>query len=95
MMKKKSYESINELHNKASLSAEIAGWYGMLAIIGAYALVSFKIIPSDSIWFQALNLTGAIGLIWIAWVKNVRQSVVLNVFWAIIAVIAIATIFMK
>lgn len=69
--------------------AEVAGWYGIAAILGAYALVSFSVIESNSFLFQALNLTGAIGVIWISYVKGVKQSVVLNVVWAIIAVIAI------
>ncbi len=69
--------------------AEVAGWYGALAIISAYALVSFNVISADGWIFQVLNLTGALGIIAIAHVKKVRQSVVLNVFWAIIAVVAL------
>lgn len=75
--------------------AEIAGWYGTLAIVLAYILVSFKVIPASGIAYQMLNLTGAIGVILIAVSKNVKQSVVLNAFWALIATVAIITILVQ
>lgn len=71
---------------------EIVGWYGTVAIISAYALVSFNIISADSVLYQLLNLTGAIGIIVISLIKKVRQSVVLNAFWLAIAVIALTRI---
>jgi hypothetical protein len=75
-----------------SVFAEIAGWYGALAIIAAYALVSFEIISSNGILYQVLNLTGALGVIVIAIHKRVTQSIVLNVFWSLVAVIALLRI---
>ena len=74
------------------LFAEIAGWYGAVAILFAYALSSFHIISVDGIAYQLLNLTGAIGVIIIAWHKRVAQSVVLNAVWGTVAVIAIIAI---
>ena len=76
-------------------AAEIAGWYGTSAIVLAYILVSFKVVPANGVIYQLLNLTGAIGIIIIAAVKNVKQSVVLNIFWAIIAVIALTVFIFK
>ena len=72
--------------------AEIAGWYGAIAIVSAYALVSFGAIRPDGMLFQLLNLTGALGIITISAVKNVTQSVVLNLFWAAIASMALINI---
>ncbi|CAN5607551.1 hypothetical protein BH23PAT1_BH23PAT1_4580 [soil metagenome] len=72
--------------------AEVDGWYGMAAILSAYALVSFKMIPSDGIIYQLLNLTGAAGLLWISSVKRVRPLIVLNAVWALIAVVALLRI---
>lgn len=72
-----------------NLKAEIAGWYGAVAILLAYILVSFELIAANSAVFQLLNLTGAIGIIIIAAYKNVKQSVVLNVFWAGVAIVAL------
>ena len=69
--------------------AEIVGWYGTIAIVGAYALVSFNAISASSVTYQLLNLTGAIGIIIISLIKKVRQSVALNTFWAVIAAIAL------
>lgn len=77
--------------NKRKL-AEIVGWYGTFAIVLAYCLVSFEIIDASSWVFQVLNLTGAIGIIVISVVKGVRQSVILNAFWAGIAVLALTRI---
>jgi hypothetical protein len=71
---------------------EVAGWYGALAIAGAYALVSLSIVPADGLIYQVLNLTGAFGIILIAALKGVRQSVALNIFWALIAIIALVRI---
>lgn len=78
---------------KHQLAAELAGWYGTFAILTAYILVSFNIIAGDGLVFQLLNLTGAMGIIAIAAYKKVTQSIVLNIFWGAIAIIAILNIF--
>lgn len=80
--------------SKKQLIAEIAGWYGALAILSGYTLVSFELISSDSLTFQLLNLTGALGIIAIAAYKHVTQSIVLNVVWFSVALIAIINIFL-
>ena len=75
-----------------NLLFEILGWYGMIAVIVAYGLVSYSIINGDSALFQLLNITGSFWLLTIAWVKKVYQSVALNIVWAIIGIIALAKI---
>lgn len=77
------------------LIAEIIGWYGTLAVLSAYVLVTFNIIQSSGLIFQLLNLTGAIGIIVIATYKKVKQTILLNVFWGVIALIAIVNIFSR
>lgn len=72
--------------------AEAAGWYGIIAILGAYGLVSFGVLSAESIIFQLLNATGALGVIWISSRKGVTQSVLLNAIWVAIAVLAIVKI---
>lgn len=79
--------------SKKRVLAEIAGWYGALAILSGYALVSFEVLSSDTLFFQLLNLTGALGIIAIAAYKRVAQSILLNVVWAAVAIIAIINIF--
>jgi len=71
---------------------EIFGWYGAVAIILAYVLVSFSIIDSTNIWYQILNGTGALGIAIDAFYDKNYQPVVLNAIWAVIAVVAILKI---
>lgn len=71
------------------------GWYGMFALITAYALASFDIVPADGVTYQLLNLTGSFGLLVIAAAKGVMQAVLTNVFWMAIGLIAILTILFK
>lgn len=78
---------------KPSLFAEMCGWYGMTALICAYALVSFSLISAQGLIFQLLNLTGGLGLIVVAASKGVIQSVLLNIFWVLIGIIAIIRLF--
>ncbi len=83
---------MKKISNK-QLFAEIAGWYGATAILTAYALVSFNVIEGSGLWFQLLNLTGALGIIAISTYKKVKQSIVLNIFWSIVAIVALVRIF--
>lgn len=74
---------------------EIFGWYGTIAIVGAYALVSFSILQPTSIWYQILNGTGALGIVVEALHKKDYQPGVLDGIWTIIAVVAIIRILFK
>ncbi len=65
------------------------GWYGVVATIVAYILVSFLIVPPTSLWYQALNLTGAIGVTIETYYRKDYQPFWLNLIWAIIALAAI------
>ena len=67
---------------------EAFGWYGTIAILAAYALLSFGFIQTGLV-YQVLNATGALGIVYISFKKRNYQPGVLNVFWAVIAVIAI------
>jgi len=71
------------------------GWYGVCAILGAYILVSFGVIVTKSYIYQLLNLTGAIGIMLEAASKKDKQPVVLNVVWALVALVAIFQLFVK
>jgi hypothetical protein len=65
------------------------GWYGVLAILLAYLLISFNVIVAKSLGYQLLNLTGALGIVVEALSKKDAQPAVLNSAWAIIAILAI------
>jgi hypothetical protein len=75
-----------------NLIGEIVGWYGMIAIVLAYALLSFNIISSSSIVYQLLNLTGAIGIVIISVIKKAYQPAALNTIWTLIAIVALLKI---
>lgn len=68
---------------------ETIGWYGAVAIVGAFAMVSFEVLAPTSLLYQILNGTGALGIVYIAFKKKAYQPGVLNVIWAVIAGIAI------
>jgi len=68
---------------------EILGWYGVGAIVSAYALLSFEYIESSSLTYQLLNLSGAVGMILDGWDDKSYQSMVLNIVWGTVALIAI------
>ncbi len=74
---------------------EIFGWYGAIAIILAYALVSFSLLPATSIWYQLLNVTGALGIVVVSLHKKAYQPGVLNIIWILIALLAIFYILHK
>ena len=68
------------------------GWIGVVAIVAAYLMVSFKIIEPSNIYYQLMNLAGSICIITEATTKKDYQPIVINVFWGIIAIIAIGII---
>jgi len=73
----------------------LIGWYGVLAILLAYVLISFKVLDANSLPYQLLNLTGAIGLIIETAAKKDTQPVLLNLVWAAVALVAIIRIFIS
>ena len=77
----------------SSLPAEIAGWYGSAAILGAYAAVSFRWLEPTSATAQLLNLTGALGVAWVCWRKRTWQAFWLEAIWAAIALVGLARAF--
>ena len=74
---------------------EMVGWYGTIAIIGAYAMTSFSLITPDNLVYQLLNLTGAIGIVAISFYKKTYQPGVLNIIWAVVASFAILNIILS
>lgn len=77
-----------------SKTSAYAGWYGVFAILIAYALLSFGVIVSRSYVYQLLNLTGALGIVAEAWSKKDRQPAVLNVVWAAVALMAVVRLYL-
>lgn len=74
---------------------EALGWYGVGAILVAYALLSFGFLAPHSLAYQLLNLTGGVTIIVDAWVDRNYQPVFLNIIWSLVAIVAIAQIFLR
>ncbi len=71
---------------------ELIGWYGAIALLGAYMLVSFGVVYSDTWLYQILNATGALGIAIASWKKRAYQPAVLNVIWTLVAVFTLISI---
>ncbi len=73
---------------------EFLGWYGILVILGAYALSNFGVLSVHSVWYQLLNITGSIGILVEAFSKKDYQPAVLNIVWAAIGIVALSRLFL-
>ena len=72
--------------------AELLGWYGVIAILGAYASLNFGLLSVNNLLYQFLNLSGAIGIVIDALRQKNYQPAVLNVVWFLIALFAVIRI---
>jgi hypothetical protein len=79
----------NSGKNMKALLFEVIGWYGAAAIILAYLMVSFGMLDSKGLIYQTLNLSGAVGIVFISLQKKAYQPAVLNIIWSVIALVAI------
>lgn len=64
-----------------------AGWYGVVAILGAYLLSTHDYIEQNGLYLF-LNTTGALGVALLAWKKHAWQAVVLEAVWIVIGLSA-------
>ncbi len=74
------------------LFLEHLGWYCTALFLAAYFMVSTGILEANSITYQLLNITGAIGYVYYAHKKQVYPSVFANSIWAIVGLVTIAGI---
>jgi hypothetical protein len=66
------------------------GWIGAVALLIAYALVSFKRLEGDSATFQFLNISGSVLLAANTIFYGSYPSTFVNLIWAGIAAFSIA-----
>ena len=78
------------LNKQLEFFTEAAGWIGVLSILCAYALLSFEVVSSQSLWYHGLNVVGGVGIIIDGLADKNYQPVVLNLIWMGIAGYAIA-----
>ncbi|MBI5530011.1 MAG: hypothetical protein HY918_00735 [Candidatus Doudnabacteria bacterium] len=69
---------------------QVFGWYGVVAILGAYFLVSFSYLVPGGLPYQLLNFTGSLGIAMAAYSKKDRQPLWLNIIWMLIGAVVIA-----
>ena len=75
-----------------TLLIEIAGWIGAACVLGAYILLTTKRLSGDSAAFQMLNVVGSAGFIVnTAW-HGAIPSMVLNIIWCGVGIVALARI---
>jgi hypothetical protein len=68
--------------------SEIVGWYGAVAILAAYALLTTRRLSANATSYQWLNFTGSVGLIVNAAWNGAFPSVFLNFIWLAITAYA-------
>lgn len=68
---------------------ETIGWLGISLILIAYALNMFGILSPENIIYLVMNILGSLGVVYISLKKKTYQPGVLNIIWAIIALIAL------
>ncbi|CAN5116813.1 hypothetical protein BH11PAT4_BH11PAT4_7800 [soil metagenome] len=65
---------------------DFLGWYGMVAILVAYILLTYGYLtPQSAIW-QVLNLTGSLGLAFNSVARKAMPEFWLNAIFALVAV---------
>jgi len=67
------------------------GWVGAILLLVAYAMISSKKLEADSTAYQLLNIIGSLFLVANTIFYRAFPSSFVNVIWAGIAVVSIAT----
>ena len=76
-------------------SVQVLGWYGVVAILASYTLANIGVVSTTNVVYVVLNLTGAIAIAIEAASKRDRQPLVLNVIWAMVALIALVKLLIR
>jgi hypothetical protein len=75
-----------------SIFPSIAGWAGTFSYLIAYSLLTFNRLKASRPLYHILNILGALGLTYNAFVLKDYPNIIVNVAWAMIASWAIFTI---
>lgn len=74
---------------------EVGGWVGVAAILGAYAGVSFSWLEPTDVAYPTLNASGAVLVTLDALGQRNWQPAVLNVVWALVALVSMARLLLQ
>lgn len=72
--------------------AEGYGWIGSIFILAAYALLSFGVVTGDTLLYYGLTMVGSSGLAVVTYRHRAFQSFTVNIFFTILAFIALIRI---
>jgi hypothetical protein len=64
---------------------EAVGVYGIVMVLGAYALNTFGYVTASNTKYQLMNLTGGMAFIYYTLVKTAWASLFVNIVWVVIA----------
>ena len=73
----------------------LLGWLGVIAILGAYVLVTYELFPPTSPWYLGLNLVGSLAIFSETYVKRDMQPALLNAIWAVVAFVGIVRLLLR
>ena len=68
-------------------------WYGVVAILSAYLMVSLGVFAPGNILVVFLNVSGSIAGLLDAWKDKNYQPIVINIVWITIAIVALIRAF--
>jgi len=75
--------------NRKLLVGDVIGWIGAVSLIGAYVLVSLGVVSAQDYLYQILNIIGGGGLLVLGLMRKAYPSVVTNIMWVVVGVVAI------
>jgi len=70
-------------------------WYGVLAILAAYVLLNLSFFDAKNIFYQLLNFTGALAIVFSSLRKKDYPPVILNLIWALVTFVVLVKIFLN
>ncbi len=73
--------------------SNILGWYGAIALLLGFGLISFHFLDANNPWYQLLNLTGGAGIVIVSLSRKAYPPAFLNTIWSVIALIALIRLF--
>lgn len=73
--------------------SNLLSWFGIVLILTAYTLNIFEIIQTKSLVYLILNIVGSVFIVFHAFHRRDYQPAILNIIWAVIALINLILIF--
>lgn len=72
-----------------NIALEIAGWVGVLCVLGSYLLLAAGLIDGNSWMYHVLILIGSLFIAAISYKKRIFQPMVLNLCFSTLALVAL------